>query len=236
MSIMVRNVIGRAINMSRIRTIKPELWASEQVISCSPLSRLLFIGLWNFCDDNGVHQASYIRIKAEVFPGDNLDINEIKNCINELINNGLIREYMAYDNSYWIVTGWKKHQRIDKPTYRHPLPQSDLKKIEDNSTTIRGGLKEQSLITRATVNEVSSTEWKGMESKGMEKQIRKVETLPACVSEPSPLSSTQELFKYWQTVMNHPRAVFDVKRQRKVEQAFKLGYSLEDLKKAMSIS
>lgn len=219
--------------MSRIRTIKPELWASEQVISCSPLSRLLFIGLWNFCDDNGVHQASYIRIKAEVFPGDNLDINEIKNCINELINNGLIREYMAYDNSYWIVTGWKKHQRIDKPTYRHPLPQSDLKKIEDNSTTIRGGLKEQSLITRITVNEASSTEWKGMESKGMEKQIRKVETLPACVSEPNPLASTQELFKYWQTVMNHPRAVFDVKRQRKVEQAFKLGYSLEDLKKAI---
>ena len=33
--------------------------------------------------------------------------------------------------------------------------------------------------------------------------------------------------------MNHPRAVFDVKRQRKVEQAFKLGYSLEDLKKAI---
>ena len=65
--------------MSRIRTIKPELWTSEQVVSCSPLSRLLFIGLWNFCDDHGVHQASYIRIKAEVFPADNFDINEIVN-------------------------------------------------------------------------------------------------------------------------------------------------------------
>jgi hypothetical protein len=70
--------------MSRIRTIKPEFWTSEQVIACSSNARLLFVGLWNFCDDNGVHPASYIRIKAEVFPADNLDVNEIKNCVNEL--------------------------------------------------------------------------------------------------------------------------------------------------------
>ena len=126
--------------MSRIRTIKPELWTSEQVVSCSPLSRLLFIGLWNFCDDHGVHQASYIRIKAEVFPADNFDINEIKSWINELIIHGLIHEYIAEEKPYWIVTGWRKHQRIDKPTYRHPLPQSELKKIEDNSTNIRRGI------------------------------------------------------------------------------------------------
>ena len=54
--------------MSRIRTVKPEFWTSEQIIACSPIARLLFIGLWNFCDDNGVHPASYIRLKAEVFP------------------------------------------------------------------------------------------------------------------------------------------------------------------------
>ena len=56
--------------MSRIRTVKPEFWTSEQIIACSPIARLLFIGLWNFCDDNGVHPASYIRLKAEVFPPD----------------------------------------------------------------------------------------------------------------------------------------------------------------------
>ncbi len=68
--------------MSRIRTVKPEFWTSEQVISCSPLSRLLFIGLWNFCDDNGVHPASYVRIKTEVFPADNINIDGIENCIS----------------------------------------------------------------------------------------------------------------------------------------------------------
>ena len=78
--------------MSRIRTIKPEFWTSEQVIACSPISRLLFIGLWSFCDDNGVHPASYIRLKAEVFPANNFSTPEIKQWINELINNELLKE------------------------------------------------------------------------------------------------------------------------------------------------
>ena len=64
--------------MPRNRMIKSEFWTSEQIIFCSPLARLLFIGLWNFADDNGVHPASYIKIKAEVFPGDNIDIKQIK--------------------------------------------------------------------------------------------------------------------------------------------------------------
>ena len=78
----------------------------------------------------------------------------------------MIRVYMVDDIAYWIVTGWKKHQRIDKPTYRHPLPQSHLKKIEDNSTIIRGELAEQSLIARHLVDEDSPTEWKGMDRIG----------------------------------------------------------------------
>ena len=33
--------------------------------------------------------------------------------------------------------------------------------------------------------------------------------------------------------MKHPHAVFDIKRQRKIQKAFKLGFCLEDLKKAI---
>jgi hypothetical protein len=219
--------------MSRIRTIKPEIWTSEQVIACSPIARLLFIGLWNFCDDNGVHSASYIRLKAEVFPADNFNTPEIKIWINELINNELIREYMIDDKAYWIVTGWKKHQRIEKPTYRHPLPQSDLKKIEDNSTTTQRELDELSLSTPHLLDELSTTEWKGMESNGKEKDICEVETSPGVVSDTDSLAGMSEIFQHWQTVMNHPRAKFDTKRQRAIKNALKLGYSIADLKQAI---
>ena len=30
-------------------------WTSEQIVECSPIARLLFIGMWNFCDDGGNH-------------------------------------------------------------------------------------------------------------------------------------------------------------------------------------
>ncbi|BCA93797.1 hypothetical protein TUM19329_01580 [Legionella antarctica] len=219
--------------MSRIRTVKPEFWTSEQVLACSLAARLLFIGMWSFCDDNGVHTASYKRLKAEVFPADDIPVSEVEKLITQLIQNDLLREYEVENKTYWIVTGWKKHQRIDRPTYRHPLPQSDLKKIEDNSTIIRRELTAPSLITHHVLDEPSTTEWKGMDRIGMEKEIREVEASPVDISEPNSLASIQELFIYWQTVMNHPRAIFDAKRQRKVAQALKLGYSLEDLKKAI---
>lgn len=218
--------------MSRIRTVKPEFWTSEQVVACSSNARLLFIGLWNFCDDNGVHPASYVRLKAEVFPVDNFDILKIKNYVNELIHNDLIQEYMVENNSYWIVTGWKKHQRIEKPTYRHPLPQSILQKIEDHSAKTPLMQGDYSMNNHQIVDDTSDTEWNGKEGNGEDVNIRKVKTSPVDVCESNHDASTQ-LFEYWQRAMNHPRAKLDKKRKRTVEQALKLGYSVPELQKAI---
>src|SRR3990167_2135608 len=70
--------------MSRIRTVKPEFWVSEQVSSCSLPARLLFIGMWNFCDDNGVHPTAYVRLKAEVYPCDNFTADDLKKTRDDL--------------------------------------------------------------------------------------------------------------------------------------------------------
>jgi hypothetical protein len=108
--------------MARIRTIKPEFWTSEQVVSCSLNARLLFIGLLNFCDDNGVHQASALRLQMEVFPADDFKTSEIDEMVGELISAGLIREFESDGEVFWHVKKWHKHQKIDRPTYRHPSP------------------------------------------------------------------------------------------------------------------
>jgi len=214
--------------MSRIRTVKPDFWVSEQVISCSPFARLLFIGLWNFCDDHGVHPASYVRLKAEIFPMDSFSIEEVKQWVDELIANDLLREYAVNNKRYWIVTGWHNHQRIDKPTYRHPLPLSELKEIKDNSSNIQRELVDYSSTTPRIVSDCSVTEWKGMEGNGKEKEICEVKT--------SQLASTnaEEIFQHWQKIMNHPRAKLDKKRETKIAQALKLGYSIDDLKQAIN--
>ena len=79
--------------MARIRTIKPEFWTSEQVMECSPLARLLFIGVWNFCDDAGNHPMSAKTLKALVFPGDDITSAKVGELLAELSTNGLIDLY-----------------------------------------------------------------------------------------------------------------------------------------------
>lgn len=218
--------------MSRIRTIKPEFWVSEQTIACSPNARLLFIGMWNFADDSGIHPTSYVRLKAQIFPADNCTLEEIKNWINELISNGLIREYAIDEKSYWIITGWKNHQRIDKPTYRYPPPQSELKKIKDSLTITNRELAETSQSIPRIVDESSTTDRNGMDSIGKELNIGEVETSPVDVFE-SDLSDSEQVFRHWQLIMQHPKAKFDKKRNAKIKQALKLGYTVSELKQAI---
>jgi hypothetical protein len=109
--------------MARIRTIKPEFWTSEQILDLSLPARLLFIGLWNFCDDNGVHPASARVLKARVFPADDITIAQVDGLIRELITQGLLMEYSAEDASWWYVTGWSRNQVINRPSAsKYPKP------------------------------------------------------------------------------------------------------------------
>lgn len=117
--------------MSRIRTIKPEFWTSEQVVECSLSTRLLFIGLWNFCDAAGRHSFSPKQIKAQVFPSDDISVDAILNMLLELSHNGLITIYDNDDKRLLEVTGWR-HQRIDNEhSSRLPGP------LDENSTIIQ---------------------------------------------------------------------------------------------------
>jgi hypothetical protein len=43
----------------------------------------------------------------------------------------------------------------------------------------------------------------------------------------------QEVFSYWQQVLEHPKAKLDLKRQRAIKQALKTGYTVEQLKQAI---
>ncbi|WP_397570395.1 hypothetical protein [Schlesneria sp. T3-172] len=141
--------------MARIRTIKPEFFTSEQIVECSTSARLLFVGLWCFCDDGGVHPASVKRLKMEVFPGDTVTDDEIQGMVRELISNGLLEEFEAGNERYWHVSGWDRHQKVDRPTIKYPRPDAP------NSTSVRRGLVEQSTTPRD-----------GMESNGMDNTYR----------------------------------------------------------------
>lgn len=128
--------------MARIRTIKPEFWTSEQIVECSPIARLMFIGMWNFCDDGGNHPASYKTLKMEVFPGDEISLLQIEDYANELLSNELIVQYDGGNGrQYWHVTGWD-HQKIDRPNPKHP--SYDKEKIVEQSTNEHREIIDQS--------------------------------------------------------------------------------------------
>jgi hypothetical protein len=121
--------------VSRIRSIKPEFWSSEQVMECSTNARLLFIGLWNFCDDAGRHPLAPKQIKALVFPGDDFSVDDIARMLDELSTSGLITTYTVDGKEYLYVTGWS-HQKIDRPQKaKFPAP------VDDHSSNPRDGIQ-----------------------------------------------------------------------------------------------
>lgn len=99
--------------MARIRTVKPEFWTDEKVVECSVTARLLFIGLWNFADDEGRIVDSPKQIKMKVFPGDDLKADDIHCLLTELSVNGLILRYAIDNKEYIQVVGWH-HQKINR--------------------------------------------------------------------------------------------------------------------------
>lgn len=170
--------------MARIRSVKPEFWANEQVAQCSIPARVLFLGMLNFCDDGGVHPASAHRLKSQVFPSDNFTNAEIQAMVDELITVGLLSTYEAAGKRFWNVTGWH-HQKIDKPTYSYPgskeLGESAVnyrKNLLEKTEKNRRDLGEESSSSRRELDEASATERsrveqsreesKGEESKGVD--------------------------------------------------------------------
>jgi uncharacterized phage protein (TIGR02220 family) len=136
--------------MARIRTIKPSFWVSEQVMSCSIDARLFFIGLWTFADDSGVIKNSPMSLKAQIFPGDNMNSTSIRRIVDELYTNKLLMPFSDENGEqYLYILNWAKHQKIDKSLERLKAPPLDLiKDFISNSTSIRRTFDEHSTSAR----------------------------------------------------------------------------------------
>ena len=102
--------------MARIRTIKPEFWSSEQISECSVSARLLFIGLWNFCDDEGRCKYSPAEHRMRIYPGDECSTDAVATWIDELVDNDLVTIYEADNQLILQVNKWSKHQLINRKT------------------------------------------------------------------------------------------------------------------------
>lgn len=159
--------------MARIRTIKPETWSNEQFVDCSLAARLLFIGLMNFADDHGVTKFRARTIKSNVFPEDEgITSHTIIGLVSELVRNGLVGIYEAGGVEYIHILTFNKHQKIQKPSYKHPDPPKNPAGYKDWSPTdiepVADLFPDQSQNHSATIYPRNGREWNGREGNGRE--------------------------------------------------------------------
>lgn len=93
--------------MARARNIKPGFYQNDLLAECSVWARLLFPGLWMNADRDGKLEDRPARIKASVFPYDNVNVEKL---LAELHNRGFIRRYEVAGSKYLQIINFKKHQ------------------------------------------------------------------------------------------------------------------------------
>jgi len=109
--------------MSRIRSIHPGLWTDEAFVSLSSFARLLFMGLWNECDDKGCFPWSPLQMKMRILPADNVDAAEL---LAELEAAECIRAYQIDGKKYGAVRNFVKFQRPKSPNDIYPASPAIL--------------------------------------------------------------------------------------------------------------
>ncbi|MEN9417097.1 MAG: hypothetical protein RI988_717 [Pseudomonadota bacterium] len=141
--------------MARIRTLKPEVWMSPQVMNLSAHARLLFIGLITQSDDEGRGSADARRLKAAIFGGDDCTSTDVRRWLDEVSLQRLAVLYQTEnDGLLFQLPSWKAHQSIDRPKPSHyPAPPDP---------------KPPSLNDRRTIVEPAPKDREGSEGKGTE--------------------------------------------------------------------
>lgn len=132
--------------MARIRTIKPEFFTSEDVVSLTPLARLFYVALWCEADREGRLSWKPKTLKMRYLPGDSCDIDALS---RELVELGMLAIYEVDGKQYAEIPSFKNHQVINNREAESSIPA----RVADAS---------------ARVKAEGRKEGKGMEGKGME--------------------------------------------------------------------
>jgi len=134
--------------MARIRTIKPEFWEDEKLAKLPVHARLLFIGTWNFADDNGALLANPVLMKSHIFPYEDIGIPTISEWIDMLVENGMLIRTTYNGKDYLVIRKFLIHQKINRKSIRINVPLPVVLQVIDEYNKTHGVLTESSLQER----------------------------------------------------------------------------------------
>lgn len=145
--------------MARIRTIKPEAFASESLAAVSLTAERTFFGLLTQADDHGrfrdqpaVIAGLLWSLRPEHSPVD------VEDDLTQLAGANLICRYEGDDaKRYLHIVTWRQHQKINRPSgIRHPAcPQHDGEQSVPGAPQAHGAVTEFSVKAHGTISESS---------------------------------------------------------------------------------
>jgi len=128
--------------MARSRNIKPGFFVNDELSEIEPIGRLFFIGLWTVADYQGRLEFRPKKLKAELLPYDECNINEI---VKNLFDSGFIAIYTVQGRQYIEISNFTKHQNPHKnerekgseiPSPEMADTENDLQPIDNKELTI----------------------------------------------------------------------------------------------------
>jgi hypothetical protein len=113
-----------------MRTIKHEFFLHEGLAELGHFDRLLFIGLWTVADRDGRMDDRPKRIKAALFPYDEVDIDS---AIGRLADAGFIVRYESDGERYIAIPSFSKHQKPHRKESPSEIPPPSSREKDSTS-------------------------------------------------------------------------------------------------------
>jgi hypothetical protein len=109
--------------MARARNIKPGFFTNDELVELPMATRLLFIGLWTLADREGRLEDRPRKIKMEIFPADEIDVDE---ALSTLVSSGFIHRYPMGEGRFIQVIHFAKHQRPHSNEAKSTIPPPNV--------------------------------------------------------------------------------------------------------------
>ena len=116
--------------MARVRMINPEFFLHEDLASCSPHARLLFVALWTQADRLGRLRWLPLRIAGEAFPHEpKIKIDQLA---AELEGADVLRLFSSGDRLFAYLPGFARWQRPHRNEAESRIPDPPLAWTDDD--------------------------------------------------------------------------------------------------------
>jgi hypothetical protein len=116
--------------MGRIRYLKPDFFKDEDLATLPIATRLFYAGLWVIADKAGRLEDRPKRLKIEIFPYEEVDIEK---CLNELAKpktsgKPYIMRYEVAGERFIQILNWNEHQKPHHTEKESKIPPTPIEK------------------------------------------------------------------------------------------------------------